>query len=381
MNDVSVLSPKATPTAAVASAAATTLSIIDCDFHPFVPLTEVIARMPEKTRKYVQVSGYAAVLGREHNRFLIPTGEPLRLDAVPARGGLAGSDPAFAVADYLDRWGIAAAVMMPIQAMGVIAWAAEEVVNSYLQGINDLFLEMWHAEDPRYKVLISVSPHDPDAAIREIERLADQPGVVGFQIPMGEIGLGSSAMFKLYDVASHYGLPLVLHPNSVDCSLQNSPSCAGRVTRSYAEHHLLLAQPGQGAATQLVLSGALARFPKMRVVLSEFGFSWVGPMMWRMDTAWKRGGGSDSLLPRPPSEYMLEQMRFTTQPYDEPENPRDLRPMLDAMQAERTLVFSSDYPHWDTDHPDVVLRRLPIEIRQRVSMQTALETFGSRLGL
>ncbi len=379
MNGVSKVSPGVGTGLSKPVAAA--LSIVDCDFHPFVPLQEVIARMPARARRSVQVSSYAAVLGREHNRFLIPTGEPLRLDAVPTRGGLAGSDPAFAVADYLDRWGIAAAVMMPIQAMGVIAWAAEEVVNSYLAAMNDLFLEMWHAEDPRFKMLISVSPHDPDAAVREIERLADKPGVVGFQIPMGEIGLGSSAMFKVYAAAAHFGLPLVLHPNSVDCSLQNSPSCAGRVTRSYAEHHVLLSQPGQGAATQLVMSGALERFPTMRVVLAEFGFSWVGPMMWRMDTAWQRGGGADGLLPRPPSEYLLNQLRFTTQPYDEPGNPRDLVPILDSMQAHRTLVFSSDYPHWDTDRPDVVLRRLPVELRERVAKQTAMETFGTRLGL
>lgn len=381
MNDTSVLPPRTTSGSTNINDAPASLSIVDCDFHPFVPFNEIIARMPSRVRRYVQPSDYAAVMGREHNRFLIPTGEPLRLDAKPTNGGLAGSDPAFAVVDYLDRWGIAAAIMMPIQAMGVIAWAAEDVVNSYLSALNDLFIEMWHAEDRRYRVLISVSPHDPDAAVREIERLADAPGVVGFQIPMGEIGLGSSAMFKVYAVAAHHGLPLFLHPNSVDCSLQNSPSCAGRITRSYAEHHVLLGQPGQGAAAQLVLSGALARFPDLRVVLSEFGFSWVGPMLWRMDTAWQRGGGADGLLSRRPSEYVLNQMRFTTQPFDEPANPRDLRPLLDAMQAQRTVVFSSDYPHWDTDHPDTVLRRLPPELRQRVSMQTAVETFGGRLGL
>jgi predicted TIM-barrel fold metal-dependent hydrolase len=226
-----------------------------------------------------------------------------------------------------------------------------------------------------------VSPHDPDSAVREIERLADAPGVVGIQIPMAEIGLGSSSMFKVYAAAVHYGLPIVLHPNSVDGSLQNSPSCAGRMTRSYAEHHVLLGQPGQGAAVQLVLSGALARFPELRVMFSEFGFSWVGPLMWRMDTAWQRGGGAEGLLPRPPSEYLLNQMRFTTQPFDEPDSPQHLKPLLDAMQAERTLVFSSDYPHWDTDHPNVVIRRLPLELRQRVAMQTARETFGKRLGL
>ena len=37
-------------------------------------------------------------------------------------------------------------------------------------------------------------------------------------------------------------------------------------------------------------SGALARFPDLKIVFAEFGFSWVAPLCWRMDTAWERGG-------------------------------------------------------------------------------------------
>jgi predicted TIM-barrel fold metal-dependent hydrolase len=141
----------------------------------------------------------------------------------------------------------------------------------------------------------------------------------------------------------------------------------------------MLAHSGHAAAAAIVLSGALARFPDLRVVFAEFGFSWVAPLMWRMDTAWSRHG-SDRGLERPPSHYLLDQMRFTTQPMDEPDNPRLLWRVLDAMDAKRTLLFSSDYPHWDADDPQVIMKtRLPAELRDRVAFGSALECFGDRL--
>ena len=48
-------------------------------------------------------------------------------------------------------------------------------------------------------------------------------------------------------------------------------------------------------------------------------------------------------------------------------------------QAERTLMFSSDYPHWDFDDPRHSLTALPAQIRQRVSVDNAVETYGERL--
>ena len=39
-----------------------------------------------------------------------------------------------------------------------------------------------------------------------------------------------------------------------------------------------------------------------------------------------------------------------TQPIEEPENPRDLSEIMQWVGFDR-LMFSTDYPHWDFDHP------------------------------
>jgi predicted TIM-barrel fold metal-dependent hydrolase len=49
------------------------------------------------------------------------------------------------------------------------------------------------------------------------------------------------------------------------------------------------------------------------------------------------------------------------------------------IQADKTLVFSSDYPHWDTDIPTEIVRDIPESMRQRIFVDNALELFGTRL--
>ena len=94
-----------------------------------------------------------------------------------------------------------------------------------------------------------------------------------------------------------------------------------------------------------------ARIPALRVVIVEAGFAWVPSVAWRLDRAWARMRDEVPHLTRPPSEYIRENMWFTTQPVDEPERPRDLRAIMDWIGWDRVL-FATDYPHWDMDNPE-----------------------------
>jgi predicted TIM-barrel fold metal-dependent hydrolase len=72
----------------------------------------------------------------------------------------------------------------------------------------------------------------------------------------------------------------------------------------------------------------------------------------------------------------VDHVRLTTQPIEEPPNAGDLAQVLAMMAADRTVMFSSDYPHWDNDDPRRILRRVDAATRERIFGGTAAELYG-----
>jgi predicted TIM-barrel fold metal-dependent hydrolase len=148
----------------------------------------------------------------------------------------------------------------------------------------------------------------------------------------------------------------------------------------YGERHALISQIARANLVDLVFSGTLARNPDLKIVWVEWGFSWLPALLSRMDEVWAGVADVRSRLRERPSTYVLRQNWFTTQPIDEPES-RIERADMYAYDAWSTqLLFSSDYPHYDTDSPDVILRkRIPAAFREAVSYRNAVNVFGERI--
>lgn len=66
---------------------------------------------------------------------------------------------------------------------------------------------------------------------------------------------------------------------------------------------------------------------------------------------------------------------FTTQPLDYPENKLELTRALGWMEAEKILLFSSDYPHWTFDDPQWVAKHIPAPMRENIMFGNALDLF------
>ena len=75
----------------------------------------------------------------------------------------------------------------------------------------------------------------------------------------------------------------------------------------------------------------------------------------------------------------MEHVRFTSEPAIEVPNERYLKQVLEMFNADRTLLFSSDYPHWDSDNPTLVFKNLSEDTRTRIFHSNAIETFGDRM--
>ena len=142
------------------------------------------------------------------------------------------------------------------------------------------------------------------------------------------------------------------------------------------EYHAGFPLTYQAQVANLVCEGAFTRFPTLRVVLLEGVFAWLPHLMWSLDTHWRSLQLEVPSLTRRPSELIREHVVLGTQPAVLPDDPGHLRALLDMVDAERVLVYASDYPHWDFDSPKRSLpAEVPLATRRRILGRNALELY------
>jgi hypothetical protein len=153
-----------------------------------------------------------------------------------------------------------------------------------------------------------------------------------------------------------------------------------------------LARPRSPAARQPQRAVRLARpggrgdrvfdaFPRLQVALVEACLTWAGPLQWAMDAAYAVAGADAPRLSRLPSEYFREHFWLSTQPVEEPDNPRHLVQSIEFAQLTDRVMFSSDYPHWDFDSPVKALpAAMPAAMRDKIMGENAARLYAGRLG-
>lgn len=356
--------------------------IVDCDVHPLVSggMESLLRHMPSTWARRFEGRDIVGQSPFPPVRYAHPVGF-LRADAQTPHGGPAGSDPEHLVSHHLDAQGVSAAVLLMLQAGALAAWVDEEEAAVLATAFNAHLVEEWLPVDARLHGCIVVAPHDPERAAEEIARWAGSERVVGVFLPLLGMLMGHRHYRPIHAAAAEHGLPVVIHGSGAEGIYVGAPLSPGGIPSTYVERYVDMPQIAQANVSSLVFEGTFERFPDLRVVFSEWGFSWAAALMWRMDKAWRGLRVEVPWVKRPPSDYVADHIRFTTEPIDEPPVSGQLQEMLAMIRADRTLMFSTDYPHWDNDTPSFVLSRIPREYRARVAYQNARELFGSRLAL
>jgi predicted TIM-barrel fold metal-dependent hydrolase len=341
--------------------------LIDTDVHNY--MADVTPYLPRVWHDRWTRIGFGVSPVHEGN----PRGVQRR-DASTPDGGPPASDPVFLVTDHLDRHGIDYAILTGPG--GLPLGPDADYSNAVASAYNDCLLDVWLPVTPRFKGSVIVNADDPAAAAREIRRVGSHPDMI--QVVMASASrapYGQRQYHPIYDAAAELGLPVAVHPGTEGAGLAWPPTPVGYPSR-YLEWHNILPITYMAQINSLVCEGVFEKFPSLRFVGIEGGLAWLPHLMWRMDKNYKALRDTTPWLKRPPSEYIVEHVRLTTQPIEEPAGRDELAQVLAMISAERTVMFSSDYPHWDNDDPNRVLRRLAPDVRARILGGTAAELYG-----
>jgi predicted TIM-barrel fold metal-dependent hydrolase len=367
----------------------TAYELVDCDVHPIMkggladlkPHLTLAGqhRLGIDGRVGLTTGGQREAVSIPRNMLYVNPAGVLRGDAHGPDGSAPGADPEHTARHHLDAHGISRAVLIGGEVLGLGAMPDPDVAALIASAYNDWLADTWLSADERYRGTIVVGAQDPALAAREIRRAGADHRFVAVLLPLTNILMGQRHYYPIYEAAAELGLPVTVHPNSGEGIFRTSPSLAGAAPTYYVEWHTGLSQVFQANLISLVCHGVFERFPQLKVVVTEGGIGWVPDVLWRLDKNVKGLRDEVPWVRRLPSEYVVDHVRFTTQPLPEPRRREHLHVVCDIAHAERTLMFSSDYPHWDFDSPRHALTSLPAAIRRRVRVDNAVETYGPRL--
>jgi uncharacterized protein len=344
------------------------VELVDVDIHPMVLPLDLIRRLPERWARHVERYGLRApAIGDVYPR---PRNNGMRADAWPERG-LPGSDYDLMREQLLDEHEIDFGILLVLNMFdsGYERPAFDAAIN---RAVNDCMAEEWLDRDDRLRSSIVVPIEQPELAVDEIARVADDGRFVQVLLPASaQHPAGSPKYWPVYRAAAERGLPVAFHTGGyTDHGGTGWPSF-------YLEEHAAYGVIMQILLTSMICEGVFAAIPDLKIVLVEGGALWCAALSWRLDDAWQQLHDEVPELERPPSEYIRDHVWMDTQPMEEPDNPEHFLQIVNQAGLEDRLLFATDYPHWDFDSPANSLPRgLAKEQRAKLLAGNAIELYG-----
>ena len=314
---------------------------IDCDIHPSVPnLKALLPYLEEHWRETVLQRGMD-----ELNSISYPANSPLtaRPDWRPAAGKPAATLEQVR-AECLDPFRTSIAICNCLY--GVQLLFSEDMAAAFARAVNDWMVKEWLDRDPRLRASIVVPIQNVELAVDEIDRCARDPRFVQILLlASGDQPLGKRVYWPIYAAAARHGLTVGIHAGS---NYHNPPTAVGWPSY-HTEDYAAQAQAFQSQLTSLICEGVFSKFGDLKVVLLESGWTWLPAHLWRLTKYWRGLRTEIPWVDRSPTEIVRTNVRLSLQPTDGPPDVASLERIIDHMQSDELLVFSTDYPHWQFD--------------------------------
>lgn len=282
--------------------------------------------------------------------------------------------------ERLDMENISRAFLYPTLTLFWLAECEDEALTqACARAYNRWIIDFCSDSKGRLIPVAQLSLGDPDAAERELRRVAEQ-GVRGVFVPPFQWTrkpLGDPAHDRVFAAAEECGLTLAIHP-----SLEPKWTAPGRFGEYTSGRYgfflnVTAADAVRHAFTSLFQYGVFEKFPELRVAILESGAGWIGYWLDRMDTVYgsPQGYATRQILSEKPSFYFRRQCWISGDP-DE----KSLAPIIPLVGGDR-FFWASDFPHPDhaPDYIPEVARltgELPEALRAGFLGSNVLDAFG-----
>jgi aminocarboxymuconate-semialdehyde decarboxylase len=200
------------------------------------------------------------------------------------------------------------------------------------RGVNDAFAQVVADHNGRYASLATLPLNDPKASEAELVRAADELGFRGIMLfsNVNGVALADQRYWPLYERAAERGLVLYIHPIH--------PVGVEAMTEYWLMPLVGFTFDTTLAASKLVFSGVVHRFPGIKWVLAHLGGA-IPYLAERLDRGYEAFQECRENIDRPPSEYLRE-FYYDTVNFD----PAALRLAIQFAGVDH-IVAGSDYPH------------------------------------
>jgi predicted TIM-barrel fold metal-dependent hydrolase len=373
------------------------MRLYDADAHIVEPPDLFEQRLPARVRerapRVVRKSAELDVWSFDGGKREVPLNMLLSTPGIsPERWTLAGTtypqvrrgayDPRARLAD-MDVDMIHAQVLHPSIALGgsvSFAHHDEELQRLCATAYNDWLSEFCSTSPQRLIGLAMIPMTGLDDALRELERARRLPGLYGALLgayPGGGMD-PAPADDRFWAAAQDLDWPVVIHVSLGGGDGEGSEAIFGLSSPALILARINLERSARGimhALSQIILSGVLERFPKLRVIGTETGVGWIPYFLEQTDDNFLRHRfWAKTQLRMLPSEYFRRQCFASFQV--DTVGVRNRAGMLE------NIMWSSDYPHSGADWPNSVvtvarnLAGVPEGERELIVAQNCVRAFG-----
>ncbi len=244
-----------------------------------------------------------------------------------------------------DRDGVQAEVLYGI--LGAAMRLGDDQAAVEMMRVYNAWLADFCATHPeRFAGLASIPSHDVQAAVAEVERVAERGALRGLEVA------NTHTMAPLFDplweplwaVAEAGGLPVHYHTIGPRMDYQMDAMAHLQRRQAFAVHITGFQLAMAKVIMETIYGGVLEAHPKLRLVIGESGIGWIPYLLEHMDLEWE-DQFKDLTLTMKPSDYWRRQCYATYQ-----SDPIGIR-LLDLL-GEDNVMWGSDFPHPDGVWPD-----------------------------